>query len=267
MNQNLIAPSSLPVTYERKGKEKENRHAPESHVKNIYIQQDSISRSISRSKFIPLSPSKIPMEVSKFVILCCCSYLLEEIYLRAYAQAKTRSKLAVFNLLITLEIVSKAYLEYLENIKTISLCFQQMHGLTVNYEKSVLVVIAKENSQANGATKLLDCRLVRLLITYLGMPLGYSTRKCSSWHLVIERIEEKLNSWKARGLSQASQVGESVLNSMPLYFMSLLRIPRGTMHPISKIQRKFLRTSSKHNGSTTLIKGDIVQRPDEWQIY
>jgi len=71
-------------------------------------------------------------------------------------------------------------IEYLQNIKRIMFSFQSFSGLTVNYAKSGLIVIGKDESWAMEAAKELQYNLVQLPITYLGVPLGANMRKFSS---------------------------------------------------------------------------------------
>jgi len=47
----------------------------------------------------------------------------------------------------------------------------------VNYAKSGLIVLGKEEGWAAMAADELKCKLVQLPITYLGVPLGANMRK------------------------------------------------------------------------------------------
>ena len=78
--------------------------------------------------------------------------------------------------------------EYLKNIKSILYSFQSFSGLSVNDAKLGLVVIGKEKSWATMVANILKCKLVQLLITYLGVALGANMRKSSSWQPVIAKI-------------------------------------------------------------------------------
>jgi len=42
-------------------------------------------------------------------------------------------------------------------------------------------VIGKEEGWTDKAAEVLECQLVQLPITYLGVPLGTNMRKSSSW--------------------------------------------------------------------------------------
>jgi len=76
----------------------------------------------------------------------------------------------------------------------------------VNYAKSSLIVIGKEEGWTDRAAEVLECQLVQLPITYLGVPLGANMRKSSSWQLVIDKVQQRLASWKASCLSRPGKL-------------------------------------------------------------
>ena len=82
--------------------------------------------------------------------------------------------------------------EYLMNIKRIMLSFQAFSGLAVNYEKSGLIVLGKDDIWAHEAAKRLGCILVHLPITYLSVPLGASMKKASSWQAILDKVQKRL---------------------------------------------------------------------------
>ena len=83
---------------------------------------------------------------------------------------------------------------YLQQVKKILLSFESFSGLAVNYNKPGLIVMGKKDQWAYNAAQLLDCTLVQLPITYLGVPLGANMRRVSSWQCVIEKIQKRLGS-------------------------------------------------------------------------
>ena len=153
--------------------------------------------------------------------------------------------------------------EYLQNIKSILFSFQNFSGLSVNYAKSGLIVIGKEEGWAARAAEDLQCQLVQLPITYLGVPLGANMKKFSSWQPILDKIQHRLASWKASCLSRAGRLVliKAVLNNLPVYYLSLFKIPKRVANEINKIQRKFLWNGKKEGRCSALVRWEIVQRP------
>ncbi|KAK3219249.1 hypothetical protein Dsin_013219 [Dipteronia sinensis] len=88
----------------------------------------------------------------------------------------------------------------------------------------------------------LKCKAVSLPFSYLGFPLG--ARPCSKafWNTVVEKIEARLAPWKRRFRSKSGKLVliKSVISSIPIYFMSVFKIPVGIAQRIEKIQKSFL---------------------------
>ena len=65
--------------------------------------------------------------------------------------------------------------------------------------------------------------------------------KRSIWKPVMEKIQNRLASWKAKILSRAGRLNliKSVLNSQPVYFMSMFKMPKAIALDIVRLQRKF----------------------------
>jgi len=77
---------------------------------------------------------------------------------------------------------------------------------------------------------------------YLGLPVGGCHKKEAFWDGVVEKIKERLGRWKGRFISMAGRICliKYVLSAIPLFYMSLFKIPAIVMKKIVKIQRNFL---------------------------
>ena len=87
---------------------------------------------------------------------------------------------------------------------------------------------------------------------YLGMPVGGSHKRGDFWNGVIEKVQTRLSRWKGRCLSMAGRVCliKSVLSSIPLFYMSLFKLPSGVAGKLIRLQRNFF--------------GDGVQKEGRW---
>ena len=153
--------------------------------------------------------------------------------------------------------------EYLRNIKNILLCFQEFSGLAVNYSKSGLLVLGKDETWANQVADQLGCQLIKLPFTYLGVPLGANMRKISSWQTVVDKIQDRLNCWKGTCISRAGRLVliKAVLQSLPIYYLSLFKMPSQVAQEIIKIQRRFLWSGKQQGKYQALVKWELIQKP------
>lgn len=128
--------------------------------------------------------------------------------------------------------------------------FTLLAGLQLNYSKSHIISWcsgahewAKSIACANG------CGHDVCPISYLGLPLGANMNNCAAWKHVISKIEGKLSSWKVKLLSRAGRLTliKSVLNNLPIYYMSMCKMPKAVAQKIVKLQRRFF-WGGKANG-------------------
>ncbi|KAK2649147.1 hypothetical protein Ddye_016636 [Dipteronia dyeriana] len=87
-----------------------------------------------------------------------------------------------------------------------------------------------------------ECKSVALPFPYLGLPLG--SRPCSKafWRPVLEKIEARLAPWKRKFLSKNGRLVliKSVTSSIPIYYISVFKMPVGIAQRIEKLQQSFL---------------------------
>ena len=80
------------------------------------------------------------------------------------------------------------------------------------------------------------------------------------WLELINRIEEKLPTWKGKLLSYGGRLIliNSVLSSIPLYYFSFYKVPIWVIQRIDRIRRRFLWGGSENLNKIPLIKWDAV---------
>lgn len=77
-------------------------------------------------------------------------------------------------------------------LKRILWWFQQMSGLKINFSKSMLCGVRVPEIVVSNLASFLGCVSGKLLMKYLGLPLGANPRRISTWQPVIDNMEKKL---------------------------------------------------------------------------
>jgi hypothetical protein len=92
------------------------------------------------------------------------------------------------------------------------------------------------------AAKFLNCKLGKFPFIYLGLPVGANPRKEATWDPVIEVLQKRLHSWKNRFVSLGGRVVliNLVLATIPLFYLSFMKLPTKVWKKIVSIQRSFL---------------------------
>ena len=78
--------------------------------------------------------------------------------------------------------------------------------------------------------------------TYLGMSLGAPFKFVVAWDEVEERFPKILAMWKCQYIYKGGRITliRSTLSNLPMYFMSILQLPREVRLRMKQIQRGFL---------------------------
>ncbi|RVW20562.1 putative ribonuclease H protein [Vitis vinifera] len=132
-------------------------------------------------------------------------------------------------------------------------------GLRINLNKSEILPVGRvENAELLAAE--LGCKVGSLPSTYLGLPLGASHKSMRVWDGVEERMRKRLALWNRQFISKGGRITliRITLASMPIYLMSLLRMPRVVKLRLEKIQRDFLWGGGALEKRPHLVKWAVV---------
>jgi hypothetical protein len=138
--------------------------------------------------------------------------------------------------------IGEACVENLWTMKAILKWFELISGHKVNFFKSKLFGINVEEGFLASATSFLKWIVGRLPFISLGLPVGANPRRLSTWNLVLDVIQKRLASWKNKYVSLGGRVVllNSVLAVIPIFYLSLFRMPVGVWKNLVRLQRRFL---------------------------
>ncbi|XP_072054919.1 uncharacterized protein [Arachis hypogaea] len=112
-------------------------------------------------------------------------------------------------------------------------------------------------------------RLLRLwgfkegTLPVIGIPLGANPKLVKTWKPIIDNVEEKLSLWKAMVLNKVGKLVliKSVLNSLPVYYLSLYKMSKAVAEKLIFLQKRFLWSKEDGRNGTVLVRWDLVQVP------
>ncbi|WJZ98951.1 hypothetical protein VitviT2T_017437 [Vitis vinifera] len=106
----------------------------------------------------------------------------------------------------------------------------------------------------------LGCRVGSLPSQYLGLPLGAPNKAPYMWDGVEERVRRRLALWKRKYISKRGRITliKSTLASMPIYQMSIFRMPKVVARRLEKVQRDFLWGGGNMEGKIHLVNWEVV---------
>ncbi|GJZ93690.1 hypothetical protein Tco_0665893 [Tanacetum coccineum] len=107
-------------------------------------------------------------------------------------------------------------------------CFFRASGLRINMCKSKIMGVNVEDGTVKNAASKLGCLVLKTPFTYLGTKVGGNMSRKQVWKEVVDKVLSRLSRWKMKLLSIGGRLAllKSVLGSMPIFHMSILRFPR-----------------------------------------
>jgi hypothetical protein len=138
--------------------------------------------------------------------------------------------------------IGEATVENLWTIKAVLRGFEMTSGLKVNFWKSCLVGINIPNDFLQMASGFLNCRVGQVPFMYLGLPVGANPRLSSTWVPMVETLKKRLGSWGNKYVSLGGRIVliNAVLSSIPIFYLSYMKMPTKVWKEIVKLQRNFL---------------------------
>ena len=149
--------------------------------------------------------------------------------------------------------------EQLAHLSWLLMWFESISGLRINLNKSEIISVGSI-AEADSLALDLGCKVGTLPSSYLGLPLGAPHNSVTVWDGIEERFRKRLALWKRQYISKGGRITliRSTLSSLPIYFMSLFRMPRRVRLRLEQIQRGFLWGGGNLEKKPHLVKWSTV---------
>jgi hypothetical protein len=148
-------------------------------------------------------------------------------------------------------------------LKAVLRGFEMASGLKVNFWKNCLVGINVSHEFLDMASEFLNCRYGNLPFNYLGLPVGANPRRCATWVPMIEAIKKRLGSWGNKYISLGGRIVliNAVLNSLPIFYLSYMKMPVKVWREVVKIQHDFFWGGLSSRRRVCWVKWDEICKP------
>uniref|UniRef100_A0A8I6X0D4 Reverse transcriptase domain-containing protein n=1 Tax=Hordeum vulgare subsp. vulgare TaxID=112509 RepID=A0A8I6X0D4_HORVV len=151
------------------------------------------------------------------------------------------------------------------NLKFLLLCFEEMSGLKINFDKSEVVVLGYSEVDQLRIVDNLNCKLATFPISYLGMPLAESRILVSGFDPLVGRVASRAEPWCGRFTSKCSKsiLISSNLASLPMYMMGMYILPEGVHNAFDKELARFFWHAGDGRPKYHMVKWDDVCVPKD----
>lgn len=115
--------------------------------------------------------------------------------------------------------------------------FYQFFGLATNPSKSLFVTGSRN---PNTATKIQACtgfQRESIPFMYLGSPMYNGTTRRTIYNSILNKINDRLHRWQGKILSPGAKLTliNSILQTLPLYYMSIIDPPLSLLRTIARL--------------------------------
>ncbi|GAU46740.1 hypothetical protein TSUD_286000 [Trifolium subterraneum] len=113
------------------------------------------------------------------------------------------------------------------------------------------------------ASSFLNCRVSCIPFIYLGLPVNANPRRTSTWEPLLESLRKRLGVWGNKYVSLGGRIVllNFILNAIPIFYLSYMKILVQVWKSIRQIQRDFLWGGTKRGKTISWIKWDVVCLP------
>jgi mannosylglycoprotein endo-beta-mannosidase len=142
--------------------------------------------------------------------------------------------------------------------------FGQVSGLVVNRSKCAVYPIRCEEVDITEIMQSFHCPIKSFPCTYLGLPLRHRALHRVEIQPLVDKVANRLASWKGKFLNKAGRLKllNTVLSSIPTYFLTVFVAKKWAIRKLDKIRRGFLwRGAEEAKGGHCLVQWAKVQKP------
>nr|GEY24851.1 Toll/interleukin-1 receptor (TIR) domain-containing protein [Tanacetum cinerariifolium] len=135
-------------------------------------------------------------------------------------------------------------------------CFYQASGLRMNMSKSKIMSVHVEGGMVKHVASKLGCLTLNTPFYYLGSKVGGSMSRVQAWKEIIDKVKSRLSKWKMKALSIGGRLTllKSMLGSIPIFHMSIFRVPSSVLHTLESIRSQFFNGHEKTSLWANVIK-------------
>ncbi|GJX10723.1 RNA-directed DNA polymerase, eukaryota [Tanacetum coccineum] len=135
-------------------------------------------------------------------------------------------------------------------------CFFRASGLRINMCKSKIMGVNVEDGMVKNAASKLGCLVLKTLSLFVTKVGGYMSGSKAWKEVVDSMVLSRLSRWKMKLLSIGGRLTllKSVLGSMPIFHMSIFKVPSSILKSLESIRSRFFNGQDPKSNKASLGK-------------
>jgi hypothetical protein len=164
-------------------------------------------------------------------------------------------------------IMTKSSSAEWEKIQEILQVFCRASGLIINIQKSTLLHAGVDPGSLQRINDTLGypCKDLSLGFKHLGYLLKPRSYKSLDWQWLIDKFESRINHWCNKWLTLGGRLVliKVVLESLPVYWLTLAHISISVLHILRRLSYDFLWSGSKSKKRYHLCNWQVLAKPKQ----
>jgi hypothetical protein len=138
--------------------------------------------------------------------------------------------------------------------------------MMINFHRCDLIAINVDEQEAQNFSRSLGYRLGKFPMKYLGVPVHYNKLRKEDLQPIIYKNLKKFTGWRGRLLNHVVKLElvRSVLASIPLYLLSVIKFPKWAITLIKSQMSHCLRDDYEGHHKYQLANWDMVLQKNEY---
>lgn len=120
--------------------------------------------------------------------------------------------------------------------------FGMATGLQTNFQKSTVHQICCDHTDLDTILNNFPAICSTFPTKYLGLPLTYRRVRRTDYQPLVDKLGGRLAGWKGKLLTPVGRIilVKAVLSSIPIYFRTIFKPPKGVLRALDRTRRRFL---------------------------
>jgi hypothetical protein len=155
--------------------------------------------------------------------------------------------------------------EGIANLKLLLLCFENMSGLKINFDKSEVLVMGVTAREQRRVASMLNYKLGQFPIKYLGLPVSDKALRVSDWDFLPQKVGHRVDPWQGLLLASAGrlELTNSYLSSLPMFAMGIYLLHAATHKAMDSCRARFFWEGVGDRRKYHMVDWPTVCKPKE----
>jgi hypothetical protein len=152
------------------------------------------------------------------------------------------------------------------NLKFLLLCFENMLGLKINFDKSEATMTGVTADEQRRVANMLNCKLGKLPMKYLGLPVSSKLLRVADWEFLPEKVGHRVDRWQGLFLASASrlELTNSCLSSLPMFAMGIYLLHDSTHYAMDRPRSRFFWEGVGNKRKYHMVDWPTVCKPKQF---